>query len=413
MAPLLTSTCPLPGKPHRQTFILALAGLLLFGLPAPRAAAEARPLPEPPAGAHFGLCVLDAETGDTVREADARKSFTPASVMKLFTSFAALDRLGPAYATRTRLHRPASGGGLVAVGGGDPLLEAAGLDALALAARRAGASAQPGPLRLAPGRFAPDPPEAGLPYPPGWAVDDLGTDYAAPTGSWILHRNATADEHAVTAPRALAGKALLSALGRAGLKGLSGPLEIGEAALGPEVAGLDSPPLAEWVRVMNLESDNLVAETVLLHLGGPGRVSAARERGLARMRDSLSAAGVPLAGCRFADGSGLSRYALATPEALARVLVAARRNPAVGAPLLASLPQAGLSGTLGSRLSGPGPRGRVRAKTGTMGGVSCLAGYVEQPDGRTQAFALMLNHPASTTAARAYLDAVVQELLDP
>lgn len=397
---------------------LGLATLFVLGAPGASPAAPAPLQAQAPAGAHVGLCVLDAETGAVLRRQDADKSFTPASVMKLFTAYAALDVLGPTYTTETTLSRPAPQGseGLVATGGGDPLLKREDLAGLARQARQAGLRRLDGKLRLAPGRFAPVPEGAAERYPAGWTVDDLPWGYAAPTGSWVLDRNAigpASDPRAVAEPRRLAGGALLAALARAGVAGGSGVAETPASASGPVLAAKASAPLADWVRVMNRESDNLVAETVLLHLGGRGTIAEARERGLARLKASLAEADVPLAGCRFVDGSGLSRYALATPDALARLLVSARKRPWIGGPLMASLPQAGLSGTLAGRLAEAPARGRVRAKTGTMGGVTCLAGYLEPPSGRTLAFALMLNHPASTSAARAYLDAVVQELIAP
>ena len=88
------------------------------------------------------------------------------------------------------------------------------------------------------------------------------------------------------------------------------------------------------------------------------------------------------------DGSGLSRKDLVTPDALAAVLRAMRGHPAAGS-FRRSLPEGGGAGsTLRNRLSGV----PVRAKTGSLLAVRCLAGYVDGPDGTPYVFVLMANN---------------------
>jgi D-alanyl-D-alanine carboxypeptidase/D-alanyl-D-alanine-endopeptidase (penicillin-binding protein 4) len=112
---------------------------------------------------------------------------------------------------------------------------------------------------------------------------------------------------------------------------------------------------------------------------------------------TLTAAGVPMAGVRIVDGSGLSRLDRLTANALGGMLKAAWADPVVRPVLLAALPVAGVNGTLQDRLRKPPARGRVLAKTGTTDDASALSGYVSD----TYAFAVVQNgHPLSYWWAR-------------
>ena len=87
----------------------------------------------------------------------------------------------------------------------------------------------------------------------------------------------------------------------------------------------------------------------------------------------------------------------------------------VGYPaLLIALPVAGVDGTLAKRLSTPATRGRLRAKTGTMSGVSGLAGYLETADGHTLVVVVMTNgFVGSAQRSRQLQDALIEALTDP
>jgi D-alanyl-D-alanine carboxypeptidase/D-alanyl-D-alanine-endopeptidase (penicillin-binding protein 4) len=114
------------------------------------------------------------------------------------------------------------------------------------------------------------------------------------------------------------------------------------------------------------------------------------------------------------DASGLSRLDAVRPGTLTAVLAAAARSPRL-APLLSGLPVAGFDGTLGSRYrTAPTAMaaGQVRAKTGTLDGVTALAGLVRTRDGRLLAFALLADRvpKGGTPAAQRALDGVAAAL---
>ena len=125
---------------------------------------------------------------------------------------------------------------------------------------------------------------------------------------------------------------------------------------------------------MNADSDNFVAEMVLKELGATFAERGSTASGARVVRATLADAGVPLAGVRIADGSGLSRFDRSTVRALADILRAGAADPSIGDVFVSSLAVAGVSGTLKARLDMRPTRGRVHAKTGTTNRASALAG---------------------------------------
>jgi len=168
---------------------------------------------------------------------------------------------------------------------------------------------------------------------------------------------------------------------------------------------LESPSLAEVVRDVNKFSNNVMAKHVLLALAGsatqqPATYDGARERVAQWWAQRI--------GPRFPvpvldNGSGLSREARITAEALARLLQVAYASPMM-AELMTSLPASGLDGTL--RRSSMGA-GLAHLKTGSLRDVYALAGYVHRADGQRLVLVAIINHP-NAAAARPALDALVQ-----
>lgn len=148
-----------------------------------------------------------------------------------------------------------------------------------------------------------------------------------------------------------------------------------------------SKSLREWVSVTNLRSNNAYAETLLRYMGGS---KAARQ--------ALTQLGIDPNSYRQVDGSGLSRQNAATPRALVNILRAMYVAPAREV-FLASLPVAGVSGTLRNRLRQTPAQGIVSAKTGTLTGVRALSGYLTHPDYGTLVFSIIANQPRTSGQA--------------
>ena len=175
-------------------------------------------------------------------------------------------------------------------------------------------------------------------------------------------------------------------------------------AQGPQVPAplvtLVSPPLSELVKVTNKESLNLYAERLGLRFAH--ELTGAES--YAALRTALSAEltrrGIPSRDLRPVDGSGLSRYNLATARGLVGVLLSSLREP-YGAALVDSLPVAGQDGTLAGRPVTADTAGRIRAKTGTLSGQRSFVGVVDRPGDALHprvVFALMLGNMDDGTA---------------
>jgi D-alanyl-D-alanine carboxypeptidase/D-alanyl-D-alanine-endopeptidase (penicillin-binding protein 4) len=153
------------------------------------------------------------------------------------------------------------------------------------------------------------------------------------------------------------------------------------------LSSIRSKSLGEWVAVTNLKSNNFYADTLLYHIGGSRSV-----------QKTLTKLGVSPLSYHMADGSGLSRKNLVTPRALVKVLQAMDDSPGKNA-FFASLPVAGVSGTLKHRLQQKNLEGSVRAKTGTLKGVRSLSGYMQHPQYGPLAFSIIVNSPRQSGAA--------------
>jgi D-alanyl-D-alanine carboxypeptidase/D-alanyl-D-alanine-endopeptidase (penicillin-binding protein 4) len=179
-----------------------------------------------------------------------------------------------------------------------------------------------------------------------------------------------------------------------------------------ELATVESPPLAELVRETNRESNNLYAEVLLRLLGKvtdkmPQQQEDTDEIGLKELKTALTQLGVNPNSYILADGSGLSRHNLISPEALVQTLRFMANSPAASI-YRQSLPIAGESGTLKNRLSSTSNRVILQAKTGTLSGVSALSGYIEVPDYEPLVFSIIVNQSdLSATSMRSATDEIV------
>jgi D-alanyl-D-alanine carboxypeptidase/D-alanyl-D-alanine-endopeptidase (penicillin-binding protein 4) len=157
------------------------------------------------------------------------------------------------------------------------------------------------------------------------------------------------------------------------------------------LASLRGPAIAEQIRVVNKESQNLHAEMLLRRLGLAASKDASVESSLRAREAFLRDQGVRIADVAMYDGSGLSRSDLVSARAVTDLLVAMARHPQAKA-FRDSLPIAGVDGTLKRRMVGTKAQGRVFAKTGSLRHVNALAGYVDALSGRRFAFSIVVNH---------------------
>jgi len=439
--------------------LLALA--LLAGVPAPaaRAAEDASPVPSTPVfslrrvpglvagavadrrlAAGLGQIMDDPALGTarersclSVRNPAGRVAYArnpdapliPASTIKVLTASAALARLGPEfrYVTEARAGAPPSGGtvagDLWVVGSGDPLLATADFAAVAGFQRRprlatslealADRVVAAGVRRIA-GRVVGDETRYDTQrYVPSWNPSYITENEVGPQSALTVNGGFLAwDPRPVASPApATNAAATLTSLLRA--RGVTVDADAGQGQAptsATAVAKMESAPLPEVLAVLLRESDNMTAELLVKELGvrfgGAGTTSA----GLGVLRSTLVSLGLASDGLVSTDGSGLDRSDRLSCNALQVALANGGEQGVLGQ----SMPLAGRDGTLARRFAGTPAAGKVRAKTGSLRGVSGLSGWTTAVDGRSLQFALIANELPGDGAGLGLQDRVVATL---
>lgn len=331
--------------------------------------------------------------------AAGRGSFTPASTLKVLTTTAALAALGPDHTFATTV--VARGRALTLVGGGDPLLRRmpddpgdlplrADLTTLAkqtvAALRRRGDAKRPVRLGYDASLFT------GPADNPFWENDYVPDDIVSPIGAlWVDEGIAADASNRVDDPATDAAVAFASALSAAGLRVRGEPRAARAPARARELARVSSPPLSQIAEQVLAGSDNEGAEVLARHVGLSVLGDASFAGGVRGVRQTLAGLGVPLAGAVIRDGSGLARGNRLRPATLIEVLrVAARPDRPDLRAVLTGLPVGGFTGSLTFRFDEAPAAGvgHVRAKTGTLRGVTALAGVTTDRSGSPMAFVL-------------------------
>ena len=372
----------------------------------------------------FTGSVTDPATGTVLWSRTAGTPLVPGSTVKLLTSAATLLTLDPTERLVTRVVAGPEPGTVVLVGGGDPTLTAlpaekvgvypdpARLTALADAVRKA----TPVPVRrvlVDTSRYR------GPTMQATWDPVDVDGGFVTPIEPLMLDGGrkdpAEPDGARVFDPALTAGRALAGLLGAD-----AGSVAEGTAAPGATVLGtVASAPVSDLVEHTIRTSDNVLAEMLAREVAIERKAEPSFEGAAAQTLLALSQAGFDTAGAELVDGSGLST-ADRVPAQLLGAVLAEAAAPAQGArdtqflrPIVTGLPVAGGDGTLVDRFANGSPsasgRGVVRAKTGTLTGVSSLAGIVTDADGRLLVFALMSNG-VNPGLVRPKLDAIAAQL---
>ncbi len=375
----------------------------------------------------LGSRVLAAVTGadGSVLFERGDDAAVPASTLKLLTSVAALHAM-PADRTFATTVVAAGPRRIALVGGGDPLLASTRpakdayprpADVVTLARAAAAALLAEGTTRVRLGYDATL--FTGPDVNPRWPGSYVPDGVVAPIQSlWVdAGRPPGAELGRVDDPARTAATVFAAALTKAGVEVIGVP-EPGRASPGgAELARVESPPLWQLVEHTLLVSDNEAAEVLLrqvaLATGAPATFTGGADAVLA----AAAELGIPTTGAEVYDGSGLSRDNRLRPATLTGVLAvaAAADRPELRA-LLTGLPVAGFTGSLAYRFERDSldrlGRGAVRAKTGTLTGISGLAGTVVDRTGTPLHFALIADDVAllDTLDARAALDTITSAL---
>jgi D-alanyl-D-alanine carboxypeptidase/D-alanyl-D-alanine-endopeptidase (penicillin-binding protein 4) len=188
---------------------------------------------------------------------------------------------------------------------------------------------------------------------------------------------------------------------------LSGSVEAGTVPRdATPFATLESASLGEVVRETNKFSNNVMARHLFLTLGSEHDYPLTTNKARAVLNEWLASRGFDFSGLEVDNGSGLSRTSRLTPRQLGQLLIEAWRSPLMP-ELVASLPLVAVDGTMRRRLDESPVAGQAHVKTGYLEGVRAIAGYVNNLAGQTFSVVFFVNHDRSRYAGRA-LDALLE-----
>jgi len=152
-----------------------------------------------------------------------------------------------------------------------------------------------------------------------------------------------------------------------------------------------SVPLGDAVKLVNKISQNLHTEMLLRAAARTTAVWNTPEELMKFPADFYATAGIAPGDVIQTDGSGLSRHDLVTPRAIVALLKYAEGQPWFP-PYYASLPVAGVDGTLEALMKNTPSAGRIHAKTGSVEHVRTRSGFAETPSGRRLIFSFLSNN---------------------
>ncbi|RQW84210.1 MAG: D-alanyl-D-alanine carboxypeptidase/D-alanyl-D-alanine-endopeptidase [Geobacter sp.] len=397
--------------------------------------------------------VVSLKSGVTLYETNPYQLMPPASVQKLFTAAAILSRLGPDHTIETSVAISPDNNTLYVRGCGDPLLKTADLkqmvselsgklspgrtyklvgdtgcfdetywgsgwmwddepgpDAMYLSALSVNGNTvrvtvSPGQAAMLPLKVSTEPAtryveieNTGKTGKPG---GPCAVSVTRPAGdrdnhiriSGLLAPGCSSVSRRLTVwrPELYTLTLLAELLQQTGTK--TTPLKLGAAPPDAEKLAAMRHQVSEIVSVVLKKSDNLGAENLLKYLAHTksGQKGTAAE-GAEVIKEYLRQNGIATNRLVIADGSGVSRYNLTNADTITRLLVAVYRDQAIYPFFVNALPRAGKDGTLVRRMKGTPAEGKVKAKTGTMTGVSALAGYTVTTDGEPLAFSMIMQN---------------------
>ena len=345
----------------------------------------------------LGLYVYDLTDGQPLYAVNAAQRMRPASCQKVVTAITALNFLRSDYKLTTdfRITGTVSGGvlngDLIVVGGMDPLVTQTEL------LQAAASIKEQNGIQSITGNIIYDlSMREDTPYGWGWCWDD---DYG-PLSALLVDGKDSFDQN------------WLQALEKAGIKvNYSSNSQAKKGKQQTKSVYSIRHDLDDLLEPMMKQSDNIYAECLFYQTASTtGKKGAGRKEAAQRTDELLKKIGVDPTPYKVADGSGLSLYNYASAEMLVALLCYAWRTESIREHLLPSLPIAGYDGTLQKRMQGTEADGNVRAKTGTVTGITSLAGYLTTASGHVLAFAIINQGVESASMGRAFQDKVCIEL---
>lgn len=342
----------------------------------------------------IGIMVYDLTADSTLFASGEKQLLRPASTMKLLTGITALDRLGWQYNYTTTLAITGDTlggvlrGDVYCRGGFDPSFGDKDMTAFVAALRGLGIDSISG--RIYEDLTFKDDKKFGA----GWCWDD--NNYTL-TPLLIDKRDAF--------------MATFKSKLRQQIRLANDTTLRGTVPENARVVATCSHSLLSIMKQMMKESDNLYAESMLYQVAASaGKREVSAQDGLTLVRNLINSIGLDADTYNFADGSGLSLYNYVSAELECMLLRYAFHKDDIYRHLYPTLPVAGRDGTLSSRMKNSSAEGNVHAKTGTLKGVSSLAGYCQAYNGHLLCFSIIDQGVMKQSEAKMFQNRICQIL---
>lgn len=336
-----------------------------------------------------GLMVWDLDADSIIYAHNEKQLLRPASTMKIVTAITALDQLGTKYRYSTSIYSTGERdstslhGNIYVKGGMDPAFSNYDMDCFVEAVAKLHVDTIRGKL-VADLSFKDD-----KKFGEGWCWDDKNY-----TLTPLLYNKK--DNFLAT---------LRERLKAQGITVLDGD-SIGRVPQNAVLLGERYSSIEQILHRMMKDSDNLYAESMLYQIGASTGKTATAKGAQAIEKQVMKKAGLNPDNYRLADGSGLSLYNYLSAECEVKLLRYAYNNKKIFGAFCQSLPSAGVDGTLRKRMKHEPVLDNVRAKTGTVTGVSSLAGYCFSPEGHMLAFCIINQSVMRAQNAKNFQDRV-------
>ena len=341
----------------------------------------------------IALQVYDLTADSVIYQYNERQQMRPASTMKMINAVTSLDRLGGSYQFKTRLYYTGKvdscvlRGNLYCKGGMDPAFNVDDLNAFVESVKKLGVDTIRGNI------YADLSMKDTDRWGEGWCWDDDN-----PSLSPLL-----------VGKKDRFMSRFVKELRDAHIVFIGDTLRATTPAGATELCARFHTMDQILMRMMK-NSDNLYAESMFYQLAALGNRKATAKTGREHVNRLIQKLGLNPGNYYIADGSGLSLYNYVSAELEVAFLRYAYRNNNIYTPLLTSMPIAGVDGTLENRMRTGFARGNVKAKTGTVTGVSALAGYLTAANGHRLCFSIINQGQRKATTVRPYQDRICEAL---
>lgn len=373
-------------------------------------------------GGSTGVLVADQLTGEVLADLSGDVPQVPASTVKLLTAVAALGALGPESTFETTAVQTEPGR-VVVVGGGDVMLAAGAGDPVSvngragladLAAQTARSLRLAGTTEVSVGLD--DTLFTGPTLSPGWDPAYLAQGFVAPVAALEVNIAKTREEPyppRYPDPAMSAAQTFATLLAAEGVT-VTGPVTRTDTdGAGTRLGVVHSAPVRDVVRYSLQTSDNTVTEALGRMVAHSRDLPASFDGATTAVLAAVAQEGVDVEGAVLADASGLAAGSAVPPRLLGDLLLlAGDPEHADLLPVAVDMAVGGWQGTLSDRFVDGPAEGLVRAKTGSLPGVTSLAGTVTTQQGRQLVFAVMADEtpPGGQLGPRRVIDAFVQQL---